>query len=83
MEQKTYPLSIWGWEGVYWASWGHHDPATFARALEADWDIKVPASKVTQGYARVGFSGEDYPARCVYNVKGPGKGVRPITEVEV
>jgi hypothetical protein len=81
---KHYPLDIWTWEGVYAASWGHHDPFDFLVALASGHDFHVPTGTVvTHGYARVGFSGEDHPARCVYHTSGPGRGVRPITEVEL
>jgi hypothetical protein len=73
---SKFPLAIWTWEGVYAASWGHHDPMIFLAALELDHGIK--GAFALQGFARVGFDGEG--GRCIYNVRGPGRGVRPITE---
>ena len=75
---KTYPLSIWTWEETYAASWGHHDPAIFKAHLEGDWGKhSVDVKLIRHGWARVGFDG---PERVIYNMRGPGRGVRPITE---
>ena len=78
----TYPLAIWTWQGIYAASWGHQDVEYFTESLALDHGIILPAkSRVTHGYARIGFDGEG--GRCVHAAKGPGRGVRPITEVEL
>ena len=78
----TYPLAIWTWRGIYAASWGHHHEADFLISLAEDHGVNVPTGTVVRrGYARIGFDGEG--GRCVHAAKGPGRGVRPITEVEL
>jgi hypothetical protein len=77
-----YPLEIWTWESCYAASWGHHKAEDVLASLASDFDIHPIKPRVSQGYARLGFSGEDPGLRCVYHAGGPGRGVRPITEVE-
>jgi hypothetical protein len=78
---KIYPLAVWTWKGVYAASWGHHPAESFARILCEQWGIDAKASQINQGYARVGLDGATGKC-CLYPVKGPGRGVRPITEWE-
>jgi hypothetical protein len=39
-------------------------------------------AKVVHSYARVGFDPLSDSGLSIYNVAGPGRGVRPITEVE-
>jgi hypothetical protein len=80
-DMKIYPLTIWTLEGDYAASWGHHPLESFAQILREEWGIDAKASQINQGYARVGFDGES-GRRCIYSAKGPGRGVRPITEWE-
>ncbi len=80
---KKYPLSIWTYLGCYAASWGHHQAVDFLYALAVDHGLTLPSEiRVVHGYARLGFSAEGPRAREIYNVSGPGRGVRPITEVE-
>ncbi len=82
MSAKVYPLDIWTWRSCYAASWGHHDFTIFLNALHADWDIRPPISRsISHAYARLGFDTEG-EGRMVCYAKGPGRGVRPITEVE-
>jgi hypothetical protein len=78
---KEYPLSIWTWRGVYAASWGHHDQTAFLRSLSEDHGVDPPSHVVMhRGFARIGFGTEE--PREVYYALGPGRGVRPITEIE-
>jgi hypothetical protein len=77
---KQYPLDVWECDG-FCASWGHHNEIDFLIAVTETLGIH-PKTGIVVGhrYARVGFTGEGTD-RAIFHVDGPGRGVRPITEI--